>query len=469
MSEQTLSEIALFTQVYQVSIGNVIGGKVTKDDINPTALTAPFPCTLFPTILKKSIWDKLHTTIISLMNKLRDRVARDFDFIQEHLKEVGPVDELVERLLKLHKTVHDEGITQPVMLGLNRSDFMFHYDKENDRDIPQQVEMNMISAGAGCQSNKLSDVHELLMSRYEYLKNLAGNGTHVKSEAIIGLANSMALAHKTHGKGQIIVFVVQLKSKERNWIDQRHIEFELWKSHKIPVVRLTLDEVVDQCVLKDGNLVYQNSIVSLVYFRAGYTPLDYFGEKEWNARYLIERSNAIKCPSVQYQLCGLKKIQQVLTDEKVLAKYITQDEVKEILSVFTSIYGLEDNDQIIQDAIKHPHLYVMKSQREGGGNLIYGDTMVKFLKTLNVDDAKKHLLMKRIIPRSKDSILLRDGVVTHGKVVNELGVFGMILGDGVNIIRNEYIGYLLRTKLENVEDGSVLSGIFHLDSIMLIE
>jgi glutathione synthase len=48
--------------------------------------------------------------------------------------------------------------------------------------------------------------------------------------------------------------------------------------------------------------------VSVVYFRAGYAPSDYFGEDEWAARALIERSAAIKCPTLGYQLAGTKKV-----------------------------------------------------------------------------------------------------------------------------------------------------------------
>jgi len=46
--------------------------------------------------------------------------------------------------------------------------------------------------------------------------------------------------------------------------------------------------------------------VSVVYFRAGYTPADYFGEEEWTARALVEESNAAKCPTVGYQLAGVR-------------------------------------------------------------------------------------------------------------------------------------------------------------------
>ena len=52
--------------------------------------------------------------------------------------------------------------------------------------------------------------------------------------------------------------------------------------------------------------------VAVVYFRAGYGPGDYPDASAWNARLQIERSNAIKCPTILTQLAGAKKVQQVL-------------------------------------------------------------------------------------------------------------------------------------------------------------
>lgn len=55
--------------------------------------------------------------------------------------------------------------------------------------------------------------------------------------------------------------------------------------------------------------------VAVVYFRAGYAPRDYFGQAEWDARLKLERSTAIKSPSIAYHLAGTKKVQQVLAQE----------------------------------------------------------------------------------------------------------------------------------------------------------
>jgi len=51
----------------------------------------------------------------------------------------------------------------------------------------------------------------------------------------------------------------------------------------------------------------------VVYFRAGYDPSCYHGHREWEARLLVERSMAIKCPSVHYHLSGTKKVSEIAT------------------------------------------------------------------------------------------------------------------------------------------------------------
>ena len=62
--------------------------------------------------------------------------------------------------------------------------------------------------------------------------------------------------------------------------------------------------------------------VGLVYYRAGYDPVSYLSEKEWHMWILIEKSSAIKCPSISYHLLTAKKIQQVLSNPNVLEWYV---------------------------------------------------------------------------------------------------------------------------------------------------
>lgn len=48
--------------------------------------------------------------------------------------------------------------------------------------------------------------------------------------------------------------------------------------------------------------------VAVVYFRCGYDPVHYTNERCWDMRLLLERSKALKCPSIQYHLVGTKKV-----------------------------------------------------------------------------------------------------------------------------------------------------------------
>lgn len=57
--------------------------------------------------------------------------------------------------------------------------------------------------------------------------------------------------------------------------------------------------------------------------------------KFWQARLMIERSRAIKCPTVAYQLAGTKRVQQALYEQATVEKYIQDEEIcKRIRSVF---------------------------------------------------------------------------------------------------------------------------------------
>jgi len=66
-------------------------------------------------------------------------------------------------------------------------------------------------------------------------------------------------------------------------------------------------DVIDSMSRADMMLT---SIVSRV---IGYTPTDYpsASDDEWKARILVERSAAVKCPTLGYQLAGTKKVKSL--------------------------------------------------------------------------------------------------------------------------------------------------------------
>ena len=81
--------------------------------------------------------------------------------------------------------------------------------------------------------------------------------------------------------------------------------------------------------------------------------------------------------------------------------------------------------------------------------------------------------MQRINAPQKTAYLLREGKVTSGPAICELGIFSTFLGDCTSankaILRNDYAGYLVRTKLSNVNEGGVATGYAVLDSVLLLD
>jgi glutathione synthase len=105
------------------------------------------------------------------------------------------------------------------------------------------------------------------------------------------------------------------RADEKNFADQRWLEYALWHNHGIQTHRRTLAEVAATGRIEGAarDLVVDGVLVGVCYFRAGYTPRDFPGEAEWEALRLMERSRAILCPSTAFHLAGKKKIQQVVS------------------------------------------------------------------------------------------------------------------------------------------------------------
>lgn len=121
-------------------------------------------------------------------------------------------------------------------------------------------------------------------------------------------------------------------------------------------------------------------------------------------------------------------------------------------------------------AFSNPDAYVLKPQREGGGNNIYRSNIPKFLRSLpDESHYNAYILMELIQPPPLTNSIIRMGEVVTGGVVGELGVFGTILWDSEgNVLGNEEAGWLLRTKGKGVDEGGVAAGFGCIDSVCLV-
>uniref|UniRef100_R7W1Q9 Glutathione synthetase n=1 Tax=Aegilops tauschii TaxID=37682 RepID=R7W1Q9_AEGTA len=237
--------------------------------------------------------------------------------------------------------------------------------------------------------------------------------------------------------------------------------------------RKTLAQVeAEGLVLPNGTLVVDGRPVAVVYFRAGYAPTDYPSEVEWSARLLIEQSSAIKCPSISYHLVGTKKIQQELAKPSVLERFLDNEEdIAKLRKCFAGLWSL-DNEEIVKSAIEKPDLFVLKPQREGGGNNLYGhdlrETLIR-LKNEQGEALAAYILMQRIFPRASLTQLVQGGVCFEELSISELGIFGSYLRNKDKVVINNQCGYLMRTKVSSSNEGGVAAGFAVLDSILLTD
>ncbi|CAI5747067.1 unnamed protein product [Peronospora destructor] len=445
------------------------------------------PFSLLPVQFPRQQFE-LGVELSPLYGRLVDRVSRDVEWLHSCVQSVVAEDAFTGRLLELSRLVQKEGVQQQTYLGIHRSDYMLHEPQagvSSDSQRLLQVELNTISSSFGCISSLVSGMHSFLLNRFgdipaleehygitfdQYSKGLPQN------DAILELPNALAAAHKHYGvKNAVIMFVVQ--PNEANAIDQRWLEYNLWEHHGIRVLRRTMADV-DACgklLERDGKrtLVLDGHEVAVTYFRAAYTPNDYPTEQEWAGRTIIERSYAIKCPSIAYHLAGSKKVQQVLAQPAVLRRFVAEEEALQLEQSFAGLYGLEKNSPTIGDvkkmAITNPHLYVLKPQREGGGNNLYGDDIASAIEKMSPAELESFILMERIFPKENPAVLVRNSCTSSGFTISELGMFitSLFDGEGKEII-NKHAGHLLRTKLSGTNEGGVATGFSVVSSPLLV-
>lgn len=338
-------------------------------------------------------------------------------------------------------------------------------------------------------------------------------------------------AEGQHGVPLKPVVLVIIQEGERNTADQYNLLLQLLETYGVLSIRRTLTQIHSTLRLQtveggetEGEekchtdassalasqapfaILEEKYAVALAYFRSTYVPDDFISEETWVARELLERCNAIKCPSIPYHLMTFKKMQQAMTnmEEVLIPISFSGDAAKAeaLAEHFMPQYSLNaaeyangssqhrrnDDGEIvtdpevwIRDAIQHPHRYVLKPQLEGGGNLIAGAEMQAMLRDTDPTDPlyselrREYILMRRIQFPIQDGIFFRHGAVhiLQKQACSELGVYGVLLSSGeydagkaTPLLMSEAAGYVVRTKPSDNDDGGVMAGVACLDCVV---
>ena len=90
----------------------------------------------------------------------------------------------------------------------------------------------------------------------------------------------------------------------------------------------------------------------------------------------------------------------------------------------------EAGNKSFASAIANPERFVLKPQREGGGNNVYGVDIKPFLENIkDSDERNAYILMDRIQPPITTNYMVRPGQKPKlVNVISELGIFGYVIG-----------------------------------------
>lgn len=445
----------------------------SKESASSSKVLEPAPVALLPAVLpmksKQFCYDLQEEWL-----KVIHRISMDDKFLEDSLRELIEVDDFQRRLYEIHQETKAE-TKNHYHLGMIRVDYLS--DLEQGKEELKLVELNTIASSFAGLTSKILPLHTSLLNYFKSngIVGDFGNKLCLDDDVMVNLIKQMKNAHATYLKElkktdlpTAIVFIVS--GHERNIADQ--ICMENFLGSDVLVLRKTMESLIEDNVMarEDGVFVVDGFEVSVVYFRHGYVPIHYLSEKHWLLRKFIEKTCAIKSPSVRYQLTGAKKIQQLFSQPNVLEKFTTNNEyAKKLRKTFVGQYSLSESE-VVQDALNRPDNYVLKPQLEGGGNNFYNEELVQQLREIkDTEERKAFILMDMIKSPVQKNILIRAGQEPYfGDTVTEYGFYGSSLSRGDNIQITISKQCLARTKAYSSMEGGIMAGASFLNSIILI-
>lgn len=283
-----------------------------------TLLPSPFPKREFQIALE------LQPTLNLLINS----VAHDYEFLKRVLASTIAVDPFIATLFQIYEEVLQHGAPQIYSLGLLRSDMMLEsscekkklfggtvadHKSSEEESVAQekfkcvyccfkQVEINTIAAGFGHMGPASRAIHQYVLRELGEERQI---DKLPENRALEEMSLAIIKAWELYDHQQAVILFI-IEDMPFNICDQRFHEFKIQELRpEIRVIRKTLTQISRESRIANGRLEVKGGVVGVVYFRAGYEPQHYPTKAEWEARLIIELSNAIKCPSINYHLAGM--------------------------------------------------------------------------------------------------------------------------------------------------------------------
>jgi len=458
--ENILQEIIMYLYTNGLIIKSINGG------VNH------IPIMLTPSPIPKNIYEKIFFYQIAF-NKIIDKLSNDQNFLEEILTPISEKDSFVKKNLEISKKLVNYEHKQKIKLGIFRNDYLF--DKK--QNFLFFTEYNTIASSMGTFSDKMKKFYSYFSQKYTEIfkkyseKEIPLEGFNNIEKFAESIYEAIKLAFPQQYKESIIVFIIQ--KKETNIFDQYSLSDELYNKYKITSKRITLEEIKAKCNQdENGNLTLDNQLISLFYFRAGYTENDYPNEESWLGRELIELSTAIKVPDINTFLTTFKIFQYELSKPQILMRYCHSELIiNDILRFFGGIYNIRDMSsekvkELFSKIKAEPTKYILKPMKEGGGNNITGDKLKDIIpeEDSEISDLiKNSVIVEKIESYEHEGLVIRNEKLKVQNSISEFSIYGIILTNENKLIINKSVSFLVRTKDKESIEGGIIEGAGAID------
>jgi len=468
----------------------------TNDDKSNYKLLKTASIALTPSPIPEAEFNKIWAIQPVFNELLSNIVNKKPEWITSVLKEVK--EPFLQKLIFIRESITEQQYPQIANLQIMRNDYMC--DPEMGF---KNIEYNTIASSIGgimtgvcCVQNLVKSHVKMMRSEidldcFEKKPDFANNPlkvadkmekahriycNRIESESKIS-GNPIQLPPTNLSSKTAILFVIE-DGPNWNMGDMRKMEFDL-NSRGIFTIRKSLSQLSNLAIdlyfdEMKGRLFINDVEISLVYFRAGYQPEQYKTEADFKTRLVLERSRAIKCPSIDYHLIGFKRIQIELSKNQVLEDFFTEFNmdtsfVKPLKSTFANMWQASEKDAF-DLAMKSPEKYVLKEQMEGGSEIIVGAGIPRVLAEEKEKDClEKWVVMDRIRPIEFDTVSSHFPEIF--KAVSEVGVYTSMLDifeDGSVKMETENCGYLVRSKQSEATSGGFAIGVASADELYFV-
>lgn len=451
-----------------------------------TSSTRPLAVSVLPTAFPRTHFEhaqKLQTCF----NELYIQVANDHTWLSEVLSPLLKHDAFLASLWRIYEDVRSHGRRQNVVCGIFRSDYML----DAAQSCLKQVEMNVFSASGFAHAQNVGKMHRHLQRAFSEQADLPENNNMdgiadmlVEADSIYrrqpnqvleeAAAGASETSHSTKPRKTCVLMIVQ--PQNFNIADERPIEYAVWDGG-VSCYRCEWQDISTRTHLSaDSTLMFRTPTpleVSVIYYRAGYEAHEY-DSRGSEARTRLELSKAIKCPDIATHLTTCKTVQQALTRPTTLGRFLPHDKIQMVRETFVEMHTLDGTPEglrarnLATDSQKVVD-YVLKANGDGGGHNVYRKDIPAFLAATAEENWCTFTMMKLIKPPQSFGVLMTPDDIYKGQVVSELGVLGTCIWENkrtaqdAEVLRNECVGWTLKTKPSNVDGMMVVKGLGAMD------